>query len=137
MLIENKIPILVGGTHYYIQSVIWDSLIEQNQDDKDKDSNKRKLPINDNSIIILIFRIIRLNLYLLFFYKESKVVDLILECVNNNKNEDEINKDLNVRLHDSSLSNEEIYEQLKQVDLQSALRIHPNDRRKMIRYKIK
>lgn len=130
-------PILVGGTHYYIQSVIWDSLIEQNQDDKDKDSNKRKLPINDNSIIILIFRIIRLNLYLLFFYKESKVVDLILECVNNNKNEDEINKDLNVRLHDSSLSNEEIYEQLKQVDLQSALRIHPNDRRKMIRYKIK
>jgi tRNA A37 N6-isopentenylltransferase MiaA len=67
-------PILVGGTHYYIQSVIWDSLIEQNQDDKDKDSNKRKLPINDNSIIILIFRIIRLNLYLLFFTKNQKLL---------------------------------------------------------------
>lgn len=41
--------------------------------------------------------------------------------------------DLNVRLHDSKISNEEIYKQLELVDQQSAQKIHPNDRRKLCR----
>ena len=41
--------------------------------------------------------------------------------------------DLNVRLHDSQISNQIIYEHLKKVDLDSALKLHPNDRRKMVR----
>ncbi len=51
MLIENKIPILVGGTHYYIQSVIWDSLIDDKLDEKN--CSKRKLPINVNYQLIV------------------------------------------------------------------------------------
>jgi len=31
LLEQNIIPILVGGTHYYIQSVIWDLLIDKAQ----------------------------------------------------------------------------------------------------------
>lgn len=56
------------------------------------------------------------------------------------KKEDEKNsvvedlKDLNVRLHDSNISNQDIHEHLKKVDLESALKLHPNDRRKMIRF---
>lgn len=42
--------------------------------------------------------------------------------------------DLNVRLHDSKISNEEIYKQLELVDRQSAQKIHPNDRRKLCRF---
>jgi len=41
--------------------------------------------------------------------------------------------DLNVRLHDCQISNQIIYEHLKKVDLDSALKLHPNDRRKMVR----
>lgn len=41
--------------------------------------------------------------------------------------------DLIKRLHDSTITNEEIYKQLEKVDLQSAQKIHPNDRRKLCR----
>lgn len=42
-------------------------------------------------------------------------------------------KDLNVKFHDSAISTSALYEHLKKVDLESALKIHPNDRRKSIR----
>ncbi len=41
--------------------------------------------------------------------------------------------DLNMRLHDCKINNQVIYEHLMNVDSESALKIHPNDRRKMIR----
>ena len=44
------------------------------------------------------------------------------------------NDDLNVKLHDSSIPTEDIYKQLELIDPQSAQRIHPNERRKLCRY---
>lgn len=48
----------------------------------------------------------------------------------------EANKGDLKNMHDSKLSNEEIFKQLEIVDSQSALKIHPNDRRKICRYDI-
>jgi tRNA A37 N6-isopentenylltransferase MiaA len=133
LLSENTIPILVGGTHYYIQSIVWDTLIDWDKQ-SEQATNKRKLT-NENSMHNR--SIIKQKCYFYIkschYFIDSEVVDLILECLNKGEDEDDISRDLNVRLHDSTLSNEKIYEQLKLVDLQSSLKIHPNDRRKMIR----
>lgn len=95
LLSQNKLPIIVGGTNYYIESLLWDILIED-PDDNTNQSKKRKENITNDS-----------------FYEENK---------------DEINN-----LYDSKLSNEEMLKQLEIVDAQSALKIHPNDRRKLSR----
>lgn len=81
-----------------------------------------------------------------FAVEESEIVRLIVDCLEEKRRFDEMAKenesqnigvvkpvDLNVRLHDSEISNEEIYKQLELVDLQSAQKIHPNDRRKLCR----
>ena len=57
MLKNDVIPILVGGTHYYIQSVIWDLLIETEAKKPEIDEpksgkipNKIDLNATDNSL---------------------------------------------------------------------------------------
>lgn len=52
LLKEDIVPILVGGTHYYIQSVIWDILIDlnkQNLDNNDSPTKKTELPNSTSS----------------------------------------------------------------------------------------
>ncbi|CAF0905323.1 unnamed protein product [Brachionus calyciflorus] len=112
LLKRDVVPILVGGTHYYIQSIIWDILIEKNTE-LNLNAKKAELKnLNDSN---------------------SNIVKLILESLDESiVNEDE-KVDLNVRLHDSNIKTEEIYEELCKVDLQSAQKIHPNDRRKLCR----
>ncbi len=61
---------------------------------------------------------------------------LIYECIDKKEAEskqDTFETDFNVRLHDSDITNEDIYKQLELVDLESAKKIHPNDRRKACR----
>jgi len=70
------------------------------------------------------------------FILDSKLVKLIYECIEKERVEAKRNSpetNLNVRLHDSEITNEEIYKQLELVDLESAKKIHPNDRRKACR----
>jgi tRNA dimethylallyltransferase len=103
LLQEDIIPILVGGTHYYIHAVLSDILIDN--ESTMAIEKKRKLLHNED---------------------DSSVFKLIKEC-------HEKNQDLNVFLHDSNITNKEFYEQLMRVDMQSAQKIHPNDRRKLVR----
>ena len=122
MLEDDIVPILVGGTHYYIQSVIWDVLIDSPNviDDKQTQTTSAKNDIfksNEN---------------------ESEIVKLIIECMNKVKESSSINSepmvdDLNVKLHDSNIPTEDIYKQLELIDPQSAQKIHPNERRKLCR----
>ena len=109
---------LVGGTNYYIQSVIWDILIEGakekapgNAEDSEASKNKRARLEEDSAI-------------------HSKIAKLIQECHQAGNHE---LKDLNKTLETSDMSNQELYEQLKQVDAQMAVKLHPNDRRKICR----
>ena len=43
LLEDNVVPILVGGTHYYIQSVIWDTLIDTGQKPNTHDATQAKI----------------------------------------------------------------------------------------------
>lgn len=100
---DDIIPILVGGTHYYIHAVLSDILIDT--ESTLVNEKKRKSLHNED---------------------DSSVFKIIKEC-------HEKNMDLNVYLHDSSISTQDFYEQLQRVDMQSAQKIHPNDRRKLVR----
>ena len=82
MLEQNTIPILVGGTHYYIQSVIWDLLIDkdpQKTDDSNANIAKSSQSIENGKLIFFSFTkqfLILKNLLI-----DSKVVKLIYECI--------------------------------------------------------
>ncbi len=70
---------------------------------------------------------------------DSELVDMILESIENEKDgggfqEATATEDINLRSHDSRhISNQTIYEHLMKVDLECAQKLHPNDRRKMMR----
>ena len=49
---------MVGGTHYYIQSIIWNNLIDKTDDKLEDELNKKKKlltinEINENSNVVL------------------------------------------------------------------------------------
>ena len=83
LLGNKKLPVLVGGTMYYVESVLFDHLVPSRN-------------INESE-------------------SESEV-------------EDKWDRD-----GMKEKSNEELFEELKQLDPDSAFRLHPNDRRKIIR----
>lgn len=64
----------------------------------------------------------------------SEILNLISESNEFLKKDSSSRIDINVKLHDSEIKTETIYNELARVDLQSAQKIHPNDRRKLCRY---
>jgi tRNA A37 N6-isopentenylltransferase MiaA len=55
---------------------------------------------------------------------------LILNAIKKDDEKD----DFTIKLHDSHIKTEKMYEHLKKVDVKSIQNLHPNDRRKIIRY---
>lgn len=71
-----------------------------------------------------------------FIWIDSELIRLILESggEKNESNKTTGEEDINLRSHDSChISNQTIYEHLMKVDVESAQKLHPNDRRKMMR----
>lgn len=84
LLAKRKLPIVVGGTNYYIESLLWKVLIadeDLREDDHDTGSKKMKIQIDRST----------------------------------------------------AKSNEELLKELMEVDPEMANRMHPNNRRKIIR----
>ncbi|CAK9290067.1 unnamed protein product [Gordionus sp. m RMFG-2023] len=101
-----KIPFIVGGTNYYIESVLWDYLLDSKKSEKiiDKDFINR--------------------------------LDILLDKYNSKKGDkclkfDPFNVLNNVNIH--SVPTPELYDLLKQIDFDRSTSIHPNERRKIIR----
>lgn len=83
---KKKMPIIVGGTNYYIESLIWQTLVD---DPKQED---------------------------------AATVDSDEELICNKIRRIE------------GVSNEELHKKLMEVDPEMATRLHPNNRRKIIRF---
>ncbi|RNA21623.1 tRNA mitochondrial [Brachionus plicatilis] len=115
LLEKDVIPILVGGTHYYIQSVIWELLLDKNSD-ADLKSKRSNFPNFAQDL-------------------DCEIFDLLSESSDFSAIETNSNAqvDINVKLHDSDIKTEKIYQELVKFDEQSAQKIHPNDRRKLCR----
>ncbi|XP_047503271.1 tRNA dimethylallyltransferase [Pieris napi] len=122
---ENKVPIIVGGTNYYIESIIYKILVEDMNDtnallwdqskrkrdsaDEETETNKKQAVESEGSIST----------------PESKDIKKDVEV-----NRDKIQEDVD---NEAKLSNEEIHARLKAIDPKMAARLHPNNRRKVLR----
>ena len=104
LLSENKIPFIVGGTNYYIESLLWKILIDK-PSDTEPQSKRIKLAADE-----------------VMDEKSKEIMDFL---VGHSKDFD----------HDLMLpwSNQEVYRALQAVDPDRAKKLHPNDRRKVIR----
>nr|XP_034176165.1 tRNA dimethylallyltransferase isoform X1 [Osmia lignaria] len=100
LLARGKLPIIVGGTNYYIESLLWQVLISDAtsafDDSERKDASDEPGEEENEEVSPL----------------KKKKVEL-----------DRLTTE----------SNEELHEKLKKVDPDMAKRIHPNNRRKVIR----
>ena len=105
LLSEGKVPVIVGGTHYYIESIIWKVLIDDpgSESDDDRLVFEKDQPANGVDV------------------PELGDDDHLLK--NATFTEEGVGHMTSKRLH----------ELLKRVDPAKADALHPNDRRKIIR----
>jgi tRNA dimethylallyltransferase len=104
LLAKSKIPIIVGGTNYYIESLMWKILISSG------DRGKSDTEISDDDV--------------------TRIPDSILKIIkerNTDPTLDITDKDF------YSLPSELLHETLQQLDPAMAARLHPNNIRKIIR----
>ncbi|CAB3375326.1 Hypothetical predicted protein [Cloeon dipterum] len=85
---RSKLPIVVGGTNYYIEALLWKVLVQH----------------------------------------ECKIIKTVAPEASNS-----VAADVSARCEFTHLSNEELMTRLEAVDAETALRLHPNDRRKVLR----
>jgi len=110
LISNNKLPIVVGGTNYYIESILWEVLVLN--EDMDEGHDKQCL-VYDRDL-----QLSRTS------NSEITVEEITKEIVFSSP----ISYD---RFED--VSSENLYEILKQIDPDSALNLHPNNKRKIIR----
>ncbi|XP_054169066.1 tRNA dimethylallyltransferase-like [Oppia nitens] len=108
LMSRGIVPILVGGTNYYIESILWEVLISGDEEESD-----------DNEVPLL----------------DREVID----CKDNHRmNENDLTKD-SILCHPiftfglNEVSSDKLHQILEQLDPVSSQKIHPNDRRKVIR----
>lgn len=129
----NKLPIIVGGTNYYIESLIWDSFImgstidelenkgiKRNSDDSKK-CDESTGDIEQETV----------------FDKEDRLMKHSSEeCLHNENDLENIEAFFSKHIYTVSLTNiksEKLWNILEKVDPKTAYLFHPNDRRRIIR----
>ncbi|XP_072947548.1 tRNA dimethylallyltransferase [Epargyreus clarus] len=136
---HGKIPIIVGGTNYYIESIVYKILVEESRDTEDLlwDKCKRKRDIDDNDKDELEAKrqkdVCGTN-----NNEESRTEAPSCEDLKEQVNETEIKSISKEQLkddidHEKDFTNEEIHARLKAIDPTMASRLHPNNRRKVLR----
>ncbi|KZC13843.1 tRNA dimethylallyltransferase, mitochondrial [Dufourea novaeangliae] len=107
LLTREKLPIIVGGTNYYIEALLWNILMDHDDKSTPNNSPTRDSPDGGNKIS---------------------------ESSRENKNDSISPKKMKFEIdRDTTESNEELFTKLKKADPEMAKRIHPNNRRKIIR----
>jgi tRNA dimethylallyltransferase len=107
---NNKIPVIVGGTNYYIESILWNVLIDSKEINKRDD--KQSLVFDRDFQLSKTFEAKEVN-------KEITKQNIFSYPINYDRFED--------------ISSKKLFEILKEVDPKAALSLHPNDKRKIIR----
>lgn len=115
---RQKLPIIVGGTNYYIESILYQVLMPVASSDSENNSFERpgsSEHANDSAKCL--------------DTDSDASGDMVQgpKRIKLDENPDDPRNEL------ESLSNEELYERLKKVDPEMANRSHPNNRRKIIR----
>ncbi|XP_044589268.1 tRNA dimethylallyltransferase-like [Cotesia glomerata] len=107
LIVKRKMPIIVGGTNYYIESLLWHILL----DDPEASGMSKKR--HDSQVF------------------DSQINDDF------ELNDDDTDKRFvtlkKMKYDDNEHSNETLHKKLASVDPEMARRLHPNNRRKIIR----
>lgn len=116
LLQDGRVPVIVGGTHYYIESLLWKVLLdddptgEQTDDDLLYERDRRRREVNDETL------------------PTDDVVD------DDDDDDDQLLKTLSFNQDSPShLSSARLHQLLKKIDPDMADTIHPNNRRKILR----
>ncbi|GBP19398.1 tRNA dimethylallyltransferase [Eumeta japonica] len=133
LLEKAKVPIIVGGTNYYIESIVWNVLVET-EDDPDnllweregniRNKRKRIDSVDDNQYVEGDRKTSSVNVADAF---KSTTIEL--------KEIDDATKQLirNDIENESKFTKEELHAKLRLIDPVMAGRLHPNNRRKVVR----
>ncbi|KAJ9587242.1 hypothetical protein L9F63_019221, partial [Diploptera punctata] len=100
----GKLPVIVGGTNYYIESLLWRILIEDSSEEL-KQENKSPIGSVDSKLESVDRKRIKL---------EDVEVDILDEAAL------------------EKISSQKLYEKLKSIDPDMADQLHPNNKRKII-----
>ncbi|KYN33429.1 tRNA dimethylallyltransferase, mitochondrial [Trachymyrmex septentrionalis] len=118
LLARRKLPIVVGGTNYYIESVLWEILITDS-DPKEPSMQVNSSATNSSTSI------------------ENRSDDRynVQDRLNDSDDDDDETAPkklkFDARVYDGS--NEELHQRLMKIDPEMAFKLHPNNRRKVIR----
>ncbi|SOV16213.1 tRNA delta(2)-isopentenylpyrophosphate transferase, putative [Plasmodium sp. DRC-Itaito] len=108
---NNKIPIIAGGTLLYIESLLWESVIDiRKEEEKNEQTNNEQID-----------------------KREDEYLDEQLQSNNNIKCNSEKNDDIVELDKYVNKTNEELYEELKNIDEERANQLHKNDRKRVCR----
>ncbi|XP_029173259.1 tRNA dimethylallyltransferase isoform X1 [Nylanderia fulva] len=116
LLVRRKLPVVVGGTNYYIESLLWEILIADPKGPSvqtDSSATNPSASIENRSDDRYNIRVERQN--------------------GDDDNEAAPTKKLKFDARFCDDSNEELHRRLMEVDPEMARRLHPNNRRKVIR----
>ncbi|XP_026761040.2 tRNA dimethylallyltransferase [Galleria mellonella] len=147
---QGKVPIIVGGTNYYIESIVYKILVEDMNDSEallwDKSRRKRDLDdYSDDHDEVETKKAAKEPTHETTAKPStSEIIDEtenISEktnsdtCIDVTKNTQAVNKEkLKIDVdNEKKFTNEEIHTKLKAIDPVMAARLHPNNRRKVLR----
>lgn len=109
LLHQGKVPVIVGGTHYYIEALLWKVLLDDD-------------PVDDQSD-------------LLFQQDRRRLANHPIDETNQGSDDDDQLLSTLMFQYDAveHLTSPRLHQLLKKVDPAMADTIHPNNRRKIIR----
>lgn len=115
-MLKKKMPIVVGGTNYYIESVLWKILLTEPKKNSQDEKFKKKMVLSDND-------------------DKNSIGENTQETLKRSETEDESlpSKKMKIDGWTSEETNEVLHRRLAEIDPEMAQRLHPNNRRKVIR----
>ncbi|XP_043677735.1 tRNA dimethylallyltransferase [Vespula pensylvanica] len=115
LILKKKMPIVVGGTNYYIESVLWKILISDPKKNSQDEEDQTRMVLSDND--------------------NKDRGGNTQETLEKRETEDESSPSKKMKIDGWTReeTNEVLHRRLAEIDPEMAQRLHPNNRRKVIR----
>ncbi|XP_046467014.1 tRNA dimethylallyltransferase isoform X1 [Neodiprion pinetum] len=143
LLSVGKVPIIVGGTNYYIESLLWQVLIEDPKDTAiDEPCSSLVFDRDDGFVNMRGSDVVKsdraTSVVVVDDENRSAVGENRVSDVCESETQEYESADIDAPASkkikfDDAISTDELHRKLREVDATMADRLHPNDRRKIIR----
>ncbi|KAL2718649.1 tRNA dimethylallyltransferase isoform X2 [Vespula squamosa] len=119
LILNKKMPIVVGGTNYYIESILWKILVSEPKKNCQDKEDQTRMVLSDND-------------------NKDRDGDTE-ETLERRETEDESSPSKKMKIDGWTReeTNEVLHRRLAEIDPEMAQRLHPNNRRKILKRIIK